>query len=271
MLEAMRLLYAERASWRRTLLGAFVGDEEVASEGARRFAASRPSIDFTVIGEPTSSGTIIAHKGSLRPLVRVHGVATHSGTPDAGENAIYMAFRFAGMVEALHRDVVRHRPHPLVGSASLTITRVHSGTAENIVPDRCDLLLDRWMVPGEDEAEAKAEIEALVARAMGEAGVTAEIVEYRPTTGGATETAADHPIVAASLSASKRHGAEITEAQGFQGARDLVHIRKAGAQGMVIGPGSLSAAHKPNEFLPVDEFVAASMVYRDVALQMLKA
>ena len=57
-----------------------------------------------MIGEPTSNGTVIAHKGSMRPWVRVHGVSAHSGTPDLGENAIYQAARFIAMVEDHHRS-----------------------------------------------------------------------------------------------------------------------------------------------------------------------
>src|SRR4051794_30419875 len=53
MVEAMRLLKAQRTLWRGTLLGVFVGDEEVASEGAKHYAALRPKVDFAVIGEPT--------------------------------------------------------------------------------------------------------------------------------------------------------------------------------------------------------------------------
>lgn len=270
MVEAMRLLQADRASWRGTLLGVFVGDEEVASEGAKHYASLRPKVDYAVIGEPTSNSTVIAHKGSLRPWVRIHGVSAHSGTPDLGDNAIYKAARFVAMVEAFHRDTVRHRTHPLVGGASLTITRAKAGTADNVLPEACDLLLDRRMVPGEDEKVVIAELDALLKRAQTEAGVRAEIVEFKPTTGGATETAANHPIAVASLAASKRHGAKITEPQGFQGGCDLVHFRNAGAQGTVIGPGSLALAHKPDEYVPVDEFVTASLIYRDVALDMLK-
>jgi acetylornithine deacetylase/succinyl-diaminopimelate desuccinylase len=271
MVEAMRLLKNERASWRGTLLGVFVGDEEVASEGAKHYASLRPKVDYAVIGEPTSNATVTAHKGSLRPWVRIRGVSAHSGTPDAGENAIYKAARFVEMVEAFHRDTVRHRSHPLVGGASLTITRAQAGTADNVLPDSCDLLLDRRMVPGEDEKAVIVELETLLARAGTEAGVRAEIVAFKPTTGGATETAIDQPLVKASLAASKRHGAAITEPQGFQGGCDLVHFRNAGAQGTVIGPGSLALAHKPDEYVPIDEFVAASLIYRDVALEMLKA
>ena len=44
---------------------------------------------------------------------------------------------------------------------------------------------------------------------------------------------------------------------------------QTGAKGTVIGPGSLSVAHKPDEFVPIDEFVASSLIYCDVAKAML--
>ena len=204
-----------RDRWSGTLLAVFVGDEEVASAGARHYAASKPEIDFAVVGEPTSNGTVIAHKGSLRPLVRVNGVAAHSGTPDLGDNAIYRAARLIGLIEEHHANIVRRRSHPLVGAASLTVTRIRGGVADNVVPDRVELLLDRRMVPGETEAEAMAEIEALLRTARDRFGVKAEVVEYRQTTGGASQTAADEAIVQASLAACRRHGARFPARSAF--------------------------------------------------------
>ncbi len=270
MLEAMRMLAAERAAWSGTLLGVFVADEEIASDGARFYASSAPKIDAAVVGEPTSNATFTAHKGSLRPVVRVHGVSAHSGTPHLGENAIYRAGEFLRLVAEHHEKVVRHRTHPLVGAASLTVTRMNGGHADNVLPGACDLVLDRRMVPGEDEEMIKREISDLLALARERLGVRAEIVGYRATTGGATETALDTPIVQASLAASRTHGVAKPGPFGFQGGCDLVHFRKLGAQGTVIGPGDLAVAHKPDEFVPVDEFVAASLIYRDVAKAMLR-
>lgn len=270
MIEAIRLLSATRSSWSGTVLGVFVADEEAASEGAKLYASKRPRIDYAVIGEPTSNGTVIAHKGSVRPRISIRGVSAHSGTPELGENAIYQAARFISLIQYHHESVVRHRKHSLVGSASLTVTRAEAGVGDNVIPDRCDLLLDRRTVPGEDEVAVRAELSALLDLAKEQANLRAEILEFKPTTGGATETAADHPIVIASLAASRRHGAKIVEPQGFQGACDLVHFRSIGAQGTVIGPGSLSMAHKPDEFVPINEFVASSLIYRDIALDMLK-
>ena len=270
MLEAMRMLAAERAAWSGTLLGVFVADEEIASEGAKFYASGDPKIDAVVVGEPTSNATFTAHKGSLRPMVRVHGVSAHSGTPHLGENAIYRAGELLVLIAEHHEKVVRHRTHPLVGAASLTVTRMNGGHADNVLPGACDLLLDRRMVPGEDEEAVKREIDDLLALARERFGVRAEIVGYKATTGGATETAIETPIVQASLAASRAHGVAKPGPFGFQGGCDLVHFRKLGVQGTVIGPGDLAVAHKPDEFVPLNEFVASSLIYRDVAKAMLR-
>ena len=269
MIEAIRFLIADAQSWSGTLLAIFVADEEVASLGAKRYVShDKPVIDFAVIGEPTSNLIVTAHKGSLRPVVRVFGKTAHSGMPDVGINAIFKASHLLRMIEELHGTVSQRR-HELVGSASLTVTRANAGHADNVVPDQCDLLLDRRMVPGESEEAAKQEIAALLEIARREFGIESEIVDYKGTTGGPTETRADHPVVIASLDAARRHGVEDQFLHGFQGGCDLVHFRSIGAHGTVIGPGSLSVAHKPNEFVPIDELVNASRIYYDTALNLL--
>ncbi|MFP3247806.1 MAG: M20/M25/M40 family metallo-hydrolase, partial [Paraburkholderia sp.] len=121
----------------------------------------------------------------------------------------------------------------------------------------------------EVEDDVKREIEQLLALAKERFGVRAEILEYRPTTGGATETAQDSKIVQASLAACRRHGNAEPGPFGFQGGCDLVHFRSVGAAGVVIGPGTLEVAHKPDEFVPIEEFLASSLIYRDIALDML--
>lgn len=270
MMEAIRMLCASRNRWSGTLLAVFVADEEVASRGARAYAAGRPKIDLCIVGEPTSNAVVIAHKGSMRPVVRVKGIPAHSASPDQGDNALYRAASLLKMIEARHRALAV-ASHELLGSPSLTVTRIHGGLADNVVPESCDLLLDRRMIPGESEEEVRAQFESLLLEAKALYGVDAEIVEYRPTTGGATETRPDQPVVMSALAAARCHGAHDHGVQGLQGACDLVHFRSIGAQGIVIGPGSLDVAHKPDEFVPEDELIASSLIYRDVVLDLLQA
>jgi succinyl-diaminopimelate desuccinylase len=269
MLEAARLLMADRPSWSGTLMAVFVAGEEVDSIGAKAYAKEKPAIDFVIIGEPTSNGVASAHKGSMRPIVRVKGQMAHSANPDLGVNAIFQASRLLQRIEAEHENTVRLRRHPLAGQASLTVTRVHGGIADNIVPDSCEMMLDRRMVPGETDESATAEIEALLDQVRKEEGVEASIVEFQATTGGASETPVDHPMVKAALAAAKAHGVKDIGPKGFSAGCDLVHFRSAGAQGVVIGPGDIGVAHKPDEFVPVEEFVTASLIHRDVVLAML--
>ena len=57
---------------------------------------------------------------------------------------------------------------------------------------------------------------------------------------------------------------------GFTGGCDLVHFRAIGSEGIILGPGSLDQAHKPDEFVPKAELMHAAALYRDIALAMLK-
>jgi acetylornithine deacetylase/succinyl-diaminopimelate desuccinylase family protein len=267
MVEACAALAADRAAWSGTLIAAFVVDEEVASAGARAYAATRPGLDLAVVGEPTGNAVYIAHKGSLRPVVRIHGRTAHSATPQLGRNAILDAARLLLLLERLGAEIAARPGHPLLGGASLTVTRASAGIADNIVPDSCDLLLDRRLLPGETEDAAVAEIEALFAAA----GVVAEIVARKPTTGGPVALSPDHPLVRTALAIAGRHGADGAAPRGFPGACDLVHMAAAGAAGVILGPGSLAVAHQPDEHVPLAELLAAASIYRELALAMMPA
>ena len=268
MLEAMHILIATPDTWSGTLLGVFVADEEVGSIGAREYVKTADAVDFCAIGEPTSCTTVVAHKGSIRPIVRVHGKSAHSGMPDLGVNAVLKSVPLMNRIIDEH-ERVKAKTHNLVGQASLTVVRAKGGVADNVVPAFCDFTLDRRMVPGEDEDDVLRDIHVLVEQAAKDAGTTAEIIGYAPTTGPATETASDHPIVRAAQHACHHHNGKATPLTGFQGGCDLVHFRKLGAEGVVIGAGSLSVAHQPNEFVPIDELMRSILIYRDLAFAML--
>lgn len=267
MVEAIRMLDHSRGGWSGTLLGLFVADEEIGSIGAKAYVSRHPKIDYVIVGEPTSNATVSAHKGSIRAKVRVLGETAHSASPHLGENAIVKAGRLLGLVEKHGADLAALN-HPLLGKPTMTVTRIGGGHADNVVPDSCELLIERRMLPGETEDAIKSEFAGLLARAFADSGVRAEITGYGAITPPA-ETAAGHPIVRACLSAGARHGAAKDDLRGFQGGCDLVHFRSVGTEGAVLGPGSIEVAHKPDEYVPVDEFVNASRIYRDVALEML--
>jgi acetylornithine deacetylase/succinyl-diaminopimelate desuccinylase family protein len=264
MVEAARLLIDARHAWRGRLTIVFVADEEVGSTGARAFAASGHHLDRIVVGEPTRLITVSAHKGCLRPHLRVFGRSAHSGTPDLGENAILKARRLIELFVAEDRRL-RTKVHPLVGPASLSVTRIQGGVADNVIPAACDVVIDRRILPGEDIDEVDAEIKALLERALAEHGVRTEILSYS-SNAGPSETPADDSIVLAALATCRARGIVEPGPVGFLGGCDLVHFQRVGIRGVVLGPGSLEQAHQPDEYVALADLVRASLIYRDLAL-----
>ena len=123
MAEAGRLLASQRDVWRGTLVLMFVADEEIDGGGSRALAKQQPKPDLVVIGEPTNNAVFAAHKGCLRPLIRAKGKAAHSGRPELGVNAILAASHLASIFDERDREL-RALHHPLVGHASLSVTRI---------------------------------------------------------------------------------------------------------------------------------------------------
>jgi succinyl-diaminopimelate desuccinylase len=267
MAEAARLLIARKAEWRGTLLLTFVADEEINSIGSKHVVEDaqirQAPIDAVIIGEPTSNQVHAAHKGVLRPLLRVRGQTAHSSRPELGINAIQKAGLLLALLDAEDRKL-RDRNHALLGPATLTVTRISGGIADNVVPDACEIVLDRRLLPGEEADDALDELRELLVQAQEEHDISAEVVRVR-TASGAAETAASSPIVRHSLATNAQ-----AAPQGFTGGCDLVHFRAIGSDGVILGPGSLDQAHKPDEFVPKAELMQAAGLYRDIALAMLR-
>ena len=267
MTEAARLLAARKADWSGTLLLTFVADEEINSTGSKHIVedakARQVPIDAVIIGEPTSNQVHAAHKGVLRPLVRVNGQTAHSSRPELGINAIQKAGLLLSLLDAEDKKL-RGRQHDLLGPATLTVTRIAGGIADNVVPDSCEIVIDRRLLPGEEADAALDALRELLVQAKEDHDISADVVRVR-TASGAAETAASSPIVRVSLAANAQAAPE-----GFTGGCDLVHFRAIGSEGIILGPGSLDQAHKPDEFVPKTELVHAAELYRDIALAMLK-
>lgn len=244
-----------------------VVDEETASSGARRLAPGLDA-DLVVVGEPTAMQVAIAHRGSLRPAIVVEGRTAHSSRPEQGVNAIYEA---VPVIEALraYADRVGSRSHPLCGPATAAITLASAGIAENVIPGRCELVLDRRLVPGETESDVLAGIEAALECARRRRPTLAVRVDRLiPTTGGASELPADHDLVRLALHASGAATSRPATVVGMSGACDMTHFRAQGTPCVVLGPGDPAQAHQPDEHIRLQDLEAGARAYALLALSV---
>src|SRR3954471_2073297 len=243
--------------WRAPLALVFTYDEEVGTLGAKRLIESFPAAErlprSAVIGEPTSLRVARTHKGHIKLRMILHGVSAHSGYPHLGTNAIEPAGRVIVALTALrHRLEAEILPNrdlfPEVPYVPLNVGTVHGGSAINVVPDRCVVEVGFRPLPG----IASEELIERVSRAAREAAAP-----FAPE----VELLSDSPaLLLDEASPIPRHLCAINHQEAGASvsfATDAGWLQRLGMDCAIFGPGSIEVAHKPNEYLPKDEFVAA--------------
>lgn len=156
MLQAL-IETAKRGSPPKTVWLAAVVNEENGFKGVKQLVASGLKVDYAIVGEPIGFDISIAHKGTVRGSITTRGVSAHSSKPRKGANAI---LRMTKVLQALERydAELKVRVHPLVGSPSLTVTMIQGGRGLNLVPDFCQIKVDRRTLPNEDPIAAWNEV-----------------------------------------------------------------------------------------------------------------
>lgn len=265
MLTAMaRLAGRDR---RPTVVFAGTVDEERGMEGSRALLAELPELRGAVLSEPTGLSPVRANNGCVRIGVEVRGRSCHSSTSHLGVNAITAAARLVAEVDALAADVAA-RHHELTGTAQLTVVAIDGGVAHNVVPDRCHVVLDRRLVPGEDVEGVLAELDAVLS-ARRAAGDDLERTELLVALGSA-ETAADAWVVDAAVEASSTIVGRRMPPTGVAFATDGCNLQAVGGiETVVLGPGSIAVAHTPEEHVPLQECEQAVDVYERLVLAAL--
>ncbi|HEX3529206.1 MAG TPA: acetylornithine deacetylase [Thermoanaerobaculia bacterium] len=250
----------------------FTYDEEVGTLGARHLLESYPEGRLlprsAIIGEPTSLRVVRAHKGHLKLRVTLSGRSAHSGYPHLGLNAIEPAGRVIGALAALRRTLEsEHALHaelfPEVPFVPLNVARVQGGAAINVVPDRCTVELGVRALPGVDSRQLAGRIEQVARAAAAPFVPDFEVLADSPP----LLVAEDAPVLRRLCSLV---GQRDTATVSF--ATDAGWLQRLGMDCVLFGPGSIDAAHRPNEFVPkADLATARDVLERAIAACCLTA
>ncbi len=260
MMAAMEVLAAHGGSLGGEVVLTAVVDEEGTSAGSKALARDL-SADFGVVGEPTSLNIMIAHRGSLRLIVEVLGTGCHSASPSRGVNAIYEAVPVIESLRALGSRLEKAEGSRC-GTPTLALTRISAGVSNNMVPDRCEILVDRRLVPGESEVSAVEEIDAVLGDARHQhPSLRVRIARRIETTGGPACTEENERIVELALEAVRHVTGRTPSVGGLGVACDMVHLVGAGIPSIILGPGDIALAHTPEERVPLHEVHHAARIY----------
>ena len=237
---------------------AFSYDEEVGCIGVKSLIADLQDMNLKtagcIVGEPTSMQPVIAHKGTHRFRCCVTGREAHSSYTNLGVNAIEYAARIIVYIRQMADRFAQLETRDYGFTVPYTTMQtglIRGGLASNIVPKECIFEFEARTMPGTEATHLLEEVESFAARLLPEMLLVepnAKIAFERLASAPGLSTKEHEAIVqlAISLSRNKATGAVSygTEAGLFQGA---------GIPTVVCGPGSIEQAHRPNEFVPLEQ------------------
>lgn len=259
------------AGFDRPLALLLTHSEEVGTIGAGEFVEhwpeSRPFHRNVIVGEPTSLTPVRGHKGHLAIRFTVGGTPCHTGYPDDGVNAIEEAMPLLTALRELRMTLVEERtdasalfamvPYPV-----LTIVRLEAGSAINVMPETCRIDVGVRLLPGQDATTFMERVHPLIDSSglrldeKGGPGTCAvQVLNNTPSFG----TPSDDPFLARVLEVS-----EASSAIGVGYGTDAGRLEALGCHSVVFGPGDISVAHKPDEWMPCDEFARAPGLLRTI-------
>lgn len=254
-----------------------VPDEETGGERGSAWLARQGILGRQGIGmllpEPTSGVVWNANRGAISLRVTVYGKSAHVGLQHQGENAFERMLRVVEQLQELKREVERRSTKFQIGAEqarnSILMLGGQSGGGANfnVVPEICWFTVDRRINPEEDLATEKAKLLGVLERCKS-AGIP---LEWEILQVGSSAACSEDEPLGKALARSVQTVTGATPR--FEMCPGLLEIRFYAAKGIPVyayGPGLLSVAHGPKEYVDLRRVIDAAAVYALTAVEMLK-
>jgi acetylornithine deacetylase/succinyl-diaminopimelate desuccinylase family protein len=254
ILTAVKNLSKEK--FKKKLLLTFVADEEVAMKGSDYLIKNKKetfkNIKYGIMGECTDLRARIAQKGIIIIKIRFKGKAAHGSKPELGDNAIYKATVFIQETRKLIEKLKKEK-HPLLGSGTINIGVIKGGSKVNIVPEFCDIEIDRRIIPRENTKLALNQIKKILKKLK----LKADIELRKSRLAMQLSPKMELIKILRSITKTKLVGESgYTEAELF--------YRDAKVPCFSFGPGTSKLAHTTNEYILISNLKKAAKIYEQL-------
>jgi acetylornithine deacetylase len=255
---------------------AFSYDEEVGCIGVGRLLSDLRSAGIRplscIVGEPTEMRPVIAHKGKRGYRCTVRGLAGHSAYAPHGVNAVEYAAEAVAFLKNLAR---RHRDQgPYDRGFDIAHTTVHTGVirggaALNVIPHDCTFDFEFRHLPGDDPERLLREFKDFVKTRL-----EPEMRSVHAASGFIIEPLSEIPVLdtgpEAEVVALAQELSGNSEIGKVSFGTEASQFHRAGIPTAVCGPGSIAQAHKPNEYVTLDQIARCDAFLRKLADRICK-
>ena len=200
-------------------------------------------IDFAIVGEPTGMKAAVAERGLLVIDATAYGVSGHAARNE-GKNALYMALEDIQKLRSHDFERVSQR----MGKVNLNVTQINAGTAHNVIPDRCDFVIDIRPTEKYRNEEILKELQSICSSEL----------KARNLANRSSATFEDSPLQAAAERLGIATFSSPTTSDWMRITCDAVKM----------GPGESERSHKKDEYVLVSEIVEGIRRYIEFIRQI---
>ena len=193
-------------------------------------------IDYAIVGEPTEMKAATSERGLLVIDATAHGLSGHAARNE-GKNALYIALED---IEKLRRHQF-NKLSPIMGKVNLNVTQINAGSAHNVIPDKCDFVIDIRPTEMYTNEEILEELQSIC---------TSEL-KPRNLANRSSATKDRSPL---------QHAAEALGIETFSSATTSDWMRIT-CDAIKMGPGDSNRSHRKNEYVTEQEIAEGIETY----------
>ena len=280
MVYSLKALVETGARFNGSITPTFTTDEEVGGYTGVNYLIDKNvitrDVDYCLSMDSNIEAVNIASLGDTELLITVRGKAAHSGRGWIGTNAIEYAATLVERLKLLGREVAKRKSkiltEPIYGNSRLRpglyVTMVKGGTKGNIIPDSCEVLVDRRFIPEENREQVQREIGRVVREFSRETGVKAlvkPILGYDPML-----TDPNHRLVRVVRKAARKVLKRDAPPRGTQGSTDMAAVSRMGVPVAVLGTTRAdSNIHGVDEHVRINDLVSVTKIFAHTYLELL--
>lgn len=238
-------------------------------------------VDLVFLAEPSHGVVTLGHRGKVEIVVTTKGETAHSSTPWAGVNALQLMLPVLDTI--FNKMPEKFGTHPELGKASITVTNLICRPGGlSIIPDECEVSIDRRYLPGEtlqtileefnalfevmkeDNPKFSASVKVRTFHETSYTGYEKDVLKHHPV----WVTAEDHPFVQKTIQALKKIGQPAETGYWKFGTDGSWTAGVLGIPTIGFQWGEESLAHTPIEHISIDQLVKTAEGYAAILCEL---
>ena len=233
----------------------FVVEEENTGKGAEELVSEIKKFDIQgiVIGEPCDNAVVIGNKSAMSVEITVFGKSAHASFPEKGVNANENMAKLVVALDEFKEILKQNYTDPVFGLPTLTVTKIAGGTQQNVVPDKCTVLLDTRSNPKCGKDVMLEELKQFTSKFNAQV----KLLHFWP----GSYISPDNSFVKKCLNAL---GTDKTSVLPFN--TDAKALSKLGVPVIsALGPGCVECIHSADEYVEVKKLEQFVKVYEAIS------